>query len=91
MKILNLLKKRANFSMIKKCPFCGGIPKLSRCGDQRDLWYVRCTECCETPIDWGEAKVNPDSAVKIYNKRAEYAEHLIRIYNRVKEKENEIQ
>ncbi len=80
-KILNLLKKQAKFSTIRKCPFCGGIPKLSRCGDQRDLWYVRCTECCETPIDWGEAKVNSDDAVKIYNKRAEYAEHLIRIYN----------
>jgi hypothetical protein len=89
-KTMRLFKNQVKFSTARSCPFCGGIPKLSRCGDQRDLWYVRCTECFETPIDWGEAKVNPDKAVKIYNKRADFAEHLIRIYNRVKEKENEV-
>ena len=74
--------------MPRSCPFCNGIPKVSKCGDHRDLWYVRCTECCETPIDWGEAKVNIDDAIKIYNKRADFAEQLIRIYNRVKSKES---
>jgi hypothetical protein len=88
MKKMRLFKNQVKFTTAQSCPFCGGIPKLSKCGDHRDLWYVRCTECCETPIDWGEAKVNPDDAVKIYNKRAEYAEHLIRIYNRVKSKED---
>jgi hypothetical protein len=86
--MMRLFKKKP-LPMPKKCPFCGGVPKLSRCGDQRDLFYVRCSECYETPIDWGEAKVNPDQAVKIYNKRADFAEHLIRIYNRVKSKEKE--
>ena len=71
----------------RKCPFCGGIVKVSKCGDHRDLWYARCTECFETPIDWGEAKVNIDDAIRIYNKRADFAEHLIRIYNRVKHEE----
>ena len=79
-------KNQAKFSAVRSCPFCGGIPKLSRCGDQRDLWYVLCTECFETPIDWGDAKANPDQAVKIYNKKADFAEHLVRVYNRVKAK-----
>ena len=81
------LFKNKSQTMPRSCPFCGGIPKVSRCGDQRDLWYVRCTECYETPTDYGEAKVNKDDAIKIYNKRANFAEHLIRIYNRVKVKE----
>ena len=79
--------KKKSLLIPRKCPFCGGIAKVSKCGDQRDLWYVRCTECFETPIDWGEAKVNIDDAIRIYNKRADFAEHLIRIYNRVKSKE----
>lgn len=83
---MSLFKKKSS-PMPRRCPFCGGIPKISKCGDHRDLWYVRCTECCETPIDWGEAKVNIDDAIRIYNKRADFAEHLIRVYNRVKSKE----
>ena len=79
--------KKKSILIPRKGPFCGGIVKVSKCGDQRDLWYVRCTECFETPIDWGEAKVNIDDAIRIYNKRADFAEHLIRIYNRVKSKE----
>ena len=86
---MKLFKKRSSSvpTAPRNCPFCGGKPKLSRCGDHRDLWYVRCSECYETPIDWGEAKVNIDDAIRIYNKRADFAEHLIRIYNRVKSKE----
>ena len=83
---MSLFKKKSS-PMPRSCPFCGGIPKISKCGDHRDLWYVRCTECCETPIDWSEAKVNIDDAIRVYNKRADFAEHLIRIYNRVKSKE----
>jgi hypothetical protein len=56
---MKLFKKKP-LPIPRNCPFCGGKPKISRCGDQRDLWYVRCTECCETPIDWGEAKVNDE-------------------------------
>ena len=89
-KKMRLFKKKKPRPAPRNCPFCRGIPKLSRCGDQREFWYVRCSQCCETPIDWGEAKAHPDDAVNIYNKRAEYAECLIRIYNRVKEKENEV-
>ena len=79
-----IFKKKPAPAAPRSCPFCGGKPKLSRCGDHRDLWYIRCTECCETPIDWGEAKVNPDNAIKIYNKRAAFAEHIIRIYKRAR-------
>lgn len=77
---MRLFKKKP-LPMPRNCPFCGGKPKLSRCGDQRDLWYVRCSQCCETPIDWCEAKVTPDRAVKIYNKRADFAEYVIKVHN----------
>jgi hypothetical protein len=87
---MRLFKNQAKFITARPCPFCGGIPKVSRCGDHRDFWYVRCTECFETPIDWGDAKVSPDQAVKIYNKRADTAERIIRTYKRVKERENEV-
>ena len=83
---MSVFKKKSS-PMPRRCPFCCGIPKISRCGDHRDLWYVRCTECCETPIDWGEAKVNPNDAVRIYNKRADFAEHIIRVYKRANKQE----
>ena len=83
---MKLFKKKL-LLVPRKCPFCDGIPKVSKCGDHRDLWYVRCTECCETPIDWGEAKVKPNDAVRIYNKRADFAEHIIRVYKRANNQE----
>lgn len=86
MKIFKLAKNKP-IPIPRSCPFCGGVPKIARCGDQRDLWYVRCSQCYETPIDWGEAKITPEHAVRIYNKRAGFAEHIIRIYNRAKTKE----
>lgn len=87
---MKLFKKKP-LPMPRPCPFCEGQPKISRCGDHRDLWYVRCSKCCETPVPLHEARVTPVAAVKIYNKRADFAEQLIRIYNRVKELENEVQ
>lgn len=87
---MRLFKKKL-LPIPRNCPFCGGKPKISRCGDQKEFWYVRCTKCFETPIDWGEAKVNITDAIKIYNKRADMAERIIRIYNQVKEQENEVQ
>jgi hypothetical protein len=87
---MKLFKKKP-LSLPRNCPFCGGKPKISRCGDQRELWYVRCSKCCETPVDYDEARVLPTYAVKIYNERAYMAERIIRIYNRVKELENEVQ
>jgi len=89
MKKMKLFKKKP-LPMPIPCPFCGGKPRISRCGDQRNFWYVRCSRCFETPIDMGEARVTPIDAVKIYNKRADFAEQLIRTYNRVKELENEV-
>lgn len=79
---MRLIFKKKPILVPRSCPFCGGKPKLSRCGDHRDLWYVRCTECCETPIDWGEAKVNIDDAIRIYNKRADFVDIVIKKYQR---------
>ena len=80
---MRLIFKKKPILVPRSCPFCGGKPKLSRCGDHRDLWYIRCSECYETPLDWGEAKVNIDDAIKIYNTRAAFAERIITTYQRV--------
>ncbi len=61
----------------RNCPFCGGKPRLSKCGDQKEFWVVLCPECTETPVDWDEAKVNPARAIKIYNERADFASRII--------------
>lgn len=82
---MSLFKNQVKLSTARNCPFCGGKPKIARCGDQRNLWYVHCTECYETPVSWEDARVSPEQAVKIYNKRADFAEYLIRTYAQVKE------
>jgi transcription elongation factor Elf1 len=93
------MRKMAKMKLFKKkplplprnCPFCGGKPRISRCGDHREFWVVECSKCYETPVQLNEARITPIGAVNIYNKRADLAERTIRAYNRVKELENEVQ
>jgi hypothetical protein len=81
--MMSLFKKKS-VSISQACPFCGGEPRLSRCGDQKEFWLVQCSECCRTPVPYDEAKCTPDYAIKIWNERAAFAEHVIKIYNSVK-------
>ena len=81
--MINLFKKKP-LPRLRYCPFCGGETKLTKCGDQKELWIVLCTECNETPVDWHEAKVNPKQAIKIYNERADFASHILSIHHFVK-------
>lgn len=89
--------KKKPLPMPRACPFCGGTPRISRCGDQKEFWVVQCSECYETPVQLDEARVTPVAAVKIYNKRADFAEYIIKVHNwwvrkpAIKEKENEVQ
>ncbi len=92
---MKLFKKKP-LPMPRACPFCGGKPRISRCGDQREFWVVQCSKCYETPVQLDEARVTPVEAVKIYNKRADFAEQIIKVHNRVRrlnieETEDEVQ
>ena len=66
----------------RSCPFCGGKSRLFSCGDQKEFWIVQCLECYETPVQFHEAKVSPKKAIKIWNESADFAERIIKIYNR---------
>ena len=90
MKTMRLFKKKP-LPLPRNCPFCGGKPRISRCGDQKEFWVVQCSKCYETPVQLDEARITPIGAVNIYNKPADFAEQIIRAYNRVKELENEVQ
>lgn len=79
---MNLFKNKPA-SISHACPFCGGEPRLSRCGDQKEFWIVQCSECYETPVQYDEAKLTPEYAVKIWNERAALAEYIIKKYNSV--------
>lgn len=80
MKILSLFKKKP-IPTPRRCPFCGSQAKLTKCGDQKELWVVLCSECHETPVNWDEAKVNPVKAIKIYNERADFASRMIHMHH----------
>ena len=74
---MELFKKKTILEPVS-CPFCGGKPRLSRCGDQKEFWVVQCSECYETPVGFGEARITPYKAIKIYNERADFAESIIK-------------
>ncbi len=82
MKKMNLFKNKLVL-ISQACPFCGGEPRLSRCGDQKEFWIVQCSECYETPVQYDEAKCTPEYAVKIWNERAAFAEYIIKKYKSV--------
>lgn len=77
------LFKKTSLQIPVDCPFCGGKPRLAKCGDQKEFWVVQCSECYETPVDFDEAKVSQDNAIKIYNERAAFASRIIRIHHYV--------
>ena len=79
-KTMRLFKKKP-IPTLRSCPFCGGKPRLARCGDQKEFWVVQCSECYQTPVDWGEAKVDIVRAIKTYNERADFASIIISTYN----------
>lgn len=74
-------KKNKPLFISRTCPFCGGVPRLSRCGDQKEFWVVQCSECYLTPVDYDEAKVTQNDAIKIYNKKADFASRIIRLHH----------
>lgn len=52
---------------IKRC-LCGGEAKLSKCGDQKEFYVVRCPNCLAMAgSDYG-VSINPAEAVRRWNR-----------------------
>jgi hypothetical protein len=79
---MSLFKKKPP-EPTRPCAFCSGIPKLSKCGDQKEYFVYFCSMCYETPVRSYEARGSESAARKIWNQRTEEAEYTIRTYNRV--------
>ena len=67
----------------RRCPFCGGDAKLTKCGDPKELWIVQCSECYETPVDFDEARVSQAKAIELYNERADFTARMLCIHHSV--------
>ena len=79
---MSIFKKKP-IEPLRNCPFCGGSPRLSECGNQKEYKVYMCSYCYETPVQYHEARVSESGARKIWNQRAEEAECIIRTYKRV--------
>lgn len=75
--------KKKPIEPLRNCAFCGGIPRLSRCGDQKEFLVYQCSHCYETPVRYHEARVSERGARKVWNKRTEEAEFVLAIYKRI--------
>jgi hypothetical protein len=79
---MRLLKKKP-VEPIRTCAFCGGIPRLTKCGNQKEYLVYQCANCYETPVRLDEARLTESAARKIWNERTEFAEYIIKAHNRV--------
>ncbi len=68
---------------LRNCPFCGGEPKLIKCGNQREYMVYICSHCHESPVRLDEASVCEFGARRRWNQRTEEAEYTIKTYNRL--------
>lgn len=77
------LFKKKSLEPLRLCAFCGGVPKLTKCGDHKKYFVYLCSECYETPVRFNEAQVSESAAKKLWNYRTEEAEYIIRKYNHI--------
>lgn len=54
---------------IELCKYCGGIGKIKRVGDNKDLFVMICSKCHKTPVEHSDAKYSIIDAIKIWNER----------------------
>lgn len=71
-------KKKSLFNtLLPPCPFCGGEPQLTRCGDQKQFLVYICSVCKVTPVDSGEARITANGAAKIWEIRVRDARRIL--------------
>lgn len=58
---------------LKPCPYCGGKPKLNFCGDYKELFVYRCSQCRKTPVLSSEGRRTIGGAQRIWNLRSDKA------------------
>ena len=68
---------------IENCAFCGGAPRLIKCGNQKEYLVYQCSECYESPVQLDEASLCEFSARRLWNRRTEEARRIINTYNRL--------
>ncbi len=72
-----------NKGPLRNCPFCGGEPKLIKCGNHKEYLVYICSRCHESPVRLDEASVCEFGARRRWNQRTEEAEYIIKAYNRL--------
>ena len=67
--------------ILHNCAFCGGEPRLTKCGNQKEYLVYQCSECYMSPVKLDEASLCTCNAKRRWNKRTEEAKQIINIYN----------
>ena len=68
---------------IENCTFCGGAPRLIRCGNQKEYLVYQCSECFESPVPLDEASLCEFSARRRWNDKTLEAKRIINTYNKL--------
>jgi hypothetical protein len=68
---------------LRNCAFCGGEPRLHRCGDHKEYIMYQCSRCYETPVRYDEASVCDFMARRRWNQRTEEAARVLNIHKRL--------
>lgn len=68
------IEEKEHFALLP-CPYCGGEPRLIRCGDQKEYLVYQCSKCHKTPVKSCEARITEYGARKIWNRRAGCEQH----------------
>lgn len=74
--------KKHNKSL-RTCAYCGGEPRLTKCGDHKEYVVYQCSRCYETPVRLDEARLCEIAARNVWNKRTDDAEYILNAYKRV--------
>lgn len=68
---------------LESCAFCEGVPRLIKCGDQKEYLVYQCSECFFSPVQLDEASLCEFDARRLWNRRTIEARHIINIYNQL--------
>lgn len=55
---------------LKPCKYCGGKARLIRVGDQKEFFAYQCANCYKYHARHNEARLTPNGAKRVWNRRA---------------------